>query len=725
MHSQLESAATSRSTRSAPAKLHKHLLHSLNRVSLRGNTRHNPQSQPAFLALPSSELQRPNHNETVCTLSTSQQQRYGNGKPIPDRPLCSPALIASGSLHRPAVDLPVDPGLNVRFCRKPKNADSFLYPFTEEMLELTIGVQAFHILYRLPFILRAFLILLGGDMPAMAMILLMKGHNGICPCRMCKILGVRKPNGKTYYVPLTPPKSLQATHPTHTPASIDTLLRTKEGFLEDGRKVESAATDAEAKELAKASGVKGVPILSHIPSLILPFAVQFDFMHLMFENTFDNVLNFMCGKFKDLDHEGQGYRINPTVWEAIGKATAASGSTIPGAYGARPRDFTEDRTGITADMLSFWVLFLGPIYLERAFDNREFYQHFIRLVKLVNLCLQFEITREQIQEIREGFAAWVVEYERLYYQYKDERISACPLTIHALLHIADGIEFMGPVWVYWAFGMERYCGKLARMIKSRRFPFANLDNQVLTQSQLQCIASHHNIHQEIALRPPPESDAGTIIVGPEYPDCRLLTPARAFDLSAPANSALKKLIAASLVTRFCTLQGDIVLSRANALKLLDKTEAIVYGRLKKTDGGDIMFASKVAISNMEDRRDATFVRYECLVDKNQRNRRAAADYRAETNYGQLQYIFLLKIPPYRDVKELRRGCTLALGAIQKCNITRHHPMGLDTHYYRTMSPTLEIVDINFIQCLVARTKWEQEWAIFDRSGASARAFDDD
>jgi hypothetical protein len=86
--------------------------------------------------------------------------------------------------------------------KKPKNADSFLYPFTTEMLDLAIGVDAFHILLKLPFLLHAFLILLGGDMPAMAMIMLMKGHNGVGPCRMCKIIGIRKPNGKTYYVPL-------------------------------------------------------------------------------------------------------------------------------------------------------------------------------------------------------------------------------------------------------------------------------------------------------------------------------------------------------------------------------------------------------------------------------------------------------------------------------------------------------------------------------------------
>lgn len=39
----------------------------------------------------------------------------------------------------------------------------------------------------------------------------------------------------------------------------------------------------------------------------------------------------------------------------------------------------------------------------------------------------------------------------IYYQHDPNRLSACPVTVHALLHIADSIEEMGPIWTYWAF----------------------------------------------------------------------------------------------------------------------------------------------------------------------------------------------------------------------------------------------------------------------------------
>ena len=69
-----------------------------------------------------------------------------------------------------------------------KDVDSFLVPLYDELAWLSEGVdgvldptaQEF-------FVLRAYLILLFGDMPAISKLLMMKGHNGYCPCRYCKI----------------------------------------------------------------------------------------------------------------------------------------------------------------------------------------------------------------------------------------------------------------------------------------------------------------------------------------------------------------------------------------------------------------------------------------------------------------------------------------------------------------------------------------------------------
>lgn len=299
--------------------------------------------------------------------------------------------------------------------RKPKDFDSFMFPFVAEMLELALGVEDVPSLPGLAaFTLYAFLIFYCGDMPAVNMVMKMKGHNGMVPCRMCKIKGVLKPTGKkgdhTYYVPLKPPFTMASQYQEYDPLHLP--LRTHNDFLREAALVDAAPTQKEAEILATLYGINGVSILVHLSSLFFPFSFPFDFMHLIYENLIKNLLDFFSGTFKDLDHEGQPYCLDSTVWEAIGKATAASGATIPGAYGARPRDFSKDRTGVTADMLSFWALYLGPIYLEKKFAKQEFYDHFVELVKLINLCLQFELHVDDLETIRQGFAQWVVDYER-------------------------------------------------------------------------------------------------------------------------------------------------------------------------------------------------------------------------------------------------------------------------------------------------------------------------
>lgn len=91
---------------------------------------------------------------------------------------------------------------------------------------------------------------------------------------------------------------------------------------------------------------------------------------------------------------------------------------------------------------------------------------------------------------------------RLYYQYKPDRIGVCLVTVHALLHIADSIEFAGPVWAYWAFAMERFCGRLGRAIKSRRHPDASMNTWMLATARLAQAGLRYDMVEELKLTRP-------------------------------------------------------------------------------------------------------------------------------------------------------------------------------------------------------------------------------
>ncbi|KAF7348742.1 hypothetical protein MVEN_01393300 [Mycena venus] len=597
--------------------------------------------------------------------------------------------------------------------KKPQDADSFLWPLIEELLKLELGVSAFDISASEKFALRAYLTTVFGDIPAISMIMRMKGHNGRVPCRMCNIVGLPGTSGTTHYLPLD-----RSSHPavvntdgirTYDPLNLP--MRTHDEILDQAREVQFAGGPTEKERLSKQYGIKGVPILSSLSSIFFPLSFPYDFMHLIYENVVKNLVLLWTGNYKGLDTGTGSYELQPKVWEAIGAATAAAGSTIPTAFGARPPDVSKDRTACTADTWSFWLLYLGPVLLHRKFEKRIYYDHFIEFVKLVNTCLQFKYTPADIASIRAGFAKWVLQYEKLYYQNSPDRLSACPLTIHVLLHIADGIEAAGPVWAYWAFPMERFCGRLQPCIKSRRYPFASIDGHVVSTAQLSIIKVKHSCEDQIRLGPPERGLVAGAFAHPSYPSCILLPPRH---ISQSLSKTLATRIAVSLATRYDTHVSVIK-------RYLEPLEIEQWAKVERLNGGDRMLVSSM-LASLEDRRDATYVRYTLLVDQNARHARLAPRFIPVDFYGQLQNIFVVKLPP-ADELNLTEETTHILAAVTQCEITAKND--LDMHYYHKEGP-LQVVDITTLQCVVGRVKTtdKRHWVIIDRSGSMARAYYD-
>jgi hypothetical protein len=90
----------------------------------------------------------------------------------------------------------------------------------------------------------------------------------------------------------------------------------------------------------------------------------------------------------------------------------------------------------------------------------------------------------------------------IYYQHDPPRISSCPVTIHALLHIADSIKATFPLWCYWAFPMEHYCGVLQPAIQSRHFPYVSIDQYIVKDAQITQLKVVYNMAQELSLHAP-------------------------------------------------------------------------------------------------------------------------------------------------------------------------------------------------------------------------------
>ena len=292
--------------------------------------------------------------------------------------------------------------------KKPLDLDSFLWPLVQELLQLAIGVSAFDALSREIFLLHAFLIVVFGDIPAVSMIMRMKGHNAIAPCRMCEIRGIRKPGANTHYVPLDR-SSFPGSHDSYDPSALP--LHDHASFIEQAEMVQSASTRNDFDRLSTQFGIKGLPLLSALSSLSFPTSFPYDFMHLIWANLIPNLILLWTGKFKDLDHDGQDYVIMPTVWNAIGEATFQAGGTIPAAFGSRVPNIALEKSQMIAETYSIWTLYLAPVLLKGRFLNERYYKHFMKLVQLLTRCIDLEITQGQVDDLDQGFQDWVQDYE--------------------------------------------------------------------------------------------------------------------------------------------------------------------------------------------------------------------------------------------------------------------------------------------------------------------------
>ncbi|KIK53729.1 hypothetical protein GYMLUDRAFT_63600 [Collybiopsis luxurians FD-317 M1] len=623
------------------------------------------------------------------------------------------------ALYQPSVDGSINDVMDSKHCqrlckhvipgpKKLKDFNSFIWPLVRELLKLAHGVHVFDIERHEFFTLHAYLVLIFGDIPAVSMVMNIKGHNGVCPCCMCNIHGVRAPDSRVYYVPLDHqnfPDSPFSYDPQNLPLCTDDEMK------KQAEEVQFASSTAQSNSLAIEYGIKGTSVLSVLPSLSFPTSFPYDFMHLIFENILKTLVLLWTGDFKGLDEGTGSYHFMPKVWEAIGTAMAAYG--------------TDDKQATTADSWSFWLLHLSSILLESKFQSNIYYQHFLDLSVIIEKCMQFEIPYTEVKSIQEMCSKWVTDFERLYFQYDPECVSTCPLTVHGLLHVPDAIE-IGPVWMHWAFPIECFCGWLQPAIKSRQYPFAAIDNYLIAQAQLSQIKLIYNVHKELSLKPPSKEAPRGSFISPDYPTCILLPPQCP---SSSISQSLKDKIIICLATQFnanlATVQCHIW-----------EDDMVKWGKVCCLDGGDDMNASTL-VPFSEDRRDVTFVRmsdislaifwganslpqYDMLVDLNARRQTAAPCFEKQIFFGQLENIIVVTVPATTALG-LESDTLFILAAIQKCKVVGSNARGV--HYYEQMGG-LEVVDITVVQCLVGRVKAVNDGRIFiiDRSDTLQASF---
>jgi hypothetical protein len=295
---------------------------------------------------------------------------------------------------------------------QPKDIPSFMVPVDDECVSLAYGVSTYDPIDRCFFKLHAYGIQANGDILAITKMMGIKGHNGYCPCRNCKITGVRNitESKNTYYVPLQTPQLPHQTRCSFDPYALPP--RTNEDIQSALDEIAAARTKTACKDLKTLHGINRPSALRRVGSMSPESSNPWEWMHLFCENNVPNLVKIWMGQFKGLDSGQEDYEISMEVWKEIGQETADAVKDIPASFVRVLGNIGEDRSSFTAESWAFWFIHLAPIVMRSRFKQEKYYTHMCALADIMKMTLKYEITIDEVTQLEQQIVDWVRTYER-------------------------------------------------------------------------------------------------------------------------------------------------------------------------------------------------------------------------------------------------------------------------------------------------------------------------
>ena len=354
-----------------------------------------------------------------------------------------------------------------------------------------------------------------GDGPAAAEIMGMKKPgNALRPCRTCNIKAQRRPPteqsrqerqdealhesedelqpealGEPQRSARNQRRQPQTLYVPHTDYDITNLpIRTDlRGTIEE-------VEQARSSEFKTLFGINHSSILLELHSVHFPRSFPVDIMHCVLQNITPQLFQLWSGsklKIDDprlrgdyVDHSSMpSYRMDSKAIESISASLAGCRADLPAYLGNAPRPIGNHYSSYKAAEWKAWLLLLGTPLLDQRLDE-IYVANFRDLSQFYFLSTQHKLMEADVLHIEQLSTQFVKDYETLYYRNEPDRLPVCTVNVHSLLHFGLYIRDLGPACYWWQFVMERYCGIVKPMARSKSKMNISLSNAVVINEHL-------------------------------------------------------------------------------------------------------------------------------------------------------------------------------------------------------------------------------------------------
>ena len=356
--------------------------------------------------------------------------------------------------------------------QKPARIDSYFRPLLSEIHE-TAEENKFLVFHDgVQRMVRLHVLWFTGDLPALASMCGLRGHNGRSPCRFCQISGVWCSTSRHYYFPSRilemKPSGKRCFRELCSVGSL--RLRNPENVLRILHRINDKSISKKCRdELGVSQGLKMRTILYEFPFFNPFMSVPIDSMHLIM-NISKDLMGLLRGKkhaLKFLPPEAKQFVIIDSSWKSIDEELLRVPSgTSEQVFGQPPRvtEVSDKWKSIEcSDFFRYYacILFeghLSPLYLKGV----ALYS------RIIDLLARPTLNNHDISLLGRLCIQFYRHFEKHYYGFERQKLSFCKYTIHLLLHLEDGVRAWGPPVTYSQYWVERFIGYYKHRLNARR-----------------------------------------------------------------------------------------------------------------------------------------------------------------------------------------------------------------------------------------------------------------